>query len=418
MRTIYLNAGRMAHFGSTGSALDEQTCGPGKAIIVKDGLIEAIKSSDEVTSEWGLSTERINGLNKDVSVFDLEGQSIVPGLIDGHTHLIWAGDRSREVSWRREGKTYAEIANMGGGIQHTVRETRDATDDALVKLGYQRLRGALRSGTTHLEAKSGYGLDTASELRLLRLAEQLNGIDHLPTIDPTWMGAHDVPSGATATDYVESLLSEQLPAVVDQGIARSADVFCEPGWFTVEQSEDVLKASRNANLDLRMHVDEFVDGGGGDLAAALGVTTADHAYHTSMETRLRMDSAGVNAGFLPGTPYAMGDEWPDMDAIVEHDLRFTLASDFNPNCRTMSLPFMASLMVQRCGMHPLVALAAITVNAAKTTPHPSGASHGTIVEGGVANFNIVDGPNWEAVTLSPSDTPFSGTVLNGQYIAH
>ena len=152
MRTIYLNAGRMAHFGSTGSALDEQTCGPGKAIIVKDGLIEAIKSSDEVASEWGLSTDRNNGFNKDVLVFDLEGQSIVPGLIDGHTHLIWAGDRSREVSWRREGKTYAEIANMGGGIQHTVRETRDATDDALVKLGYQRLRGALRSGTTHLEA--------------------------------------------------------------------------------------------------------------------------------------------------------------------------------------------------------------------------------------------------------------------------
>ena len=197
--------------------------------LLKDGLIEAIKSSEEVTSEWGLSTNRTNGLNKDVSVFDLEGQSIVPGLIDGHTHLIWAGDRSREVSWRRRGKTYAEIANMGGGIQHTVRETRDATDDALVKLGYQRLRGALRSGTTHLEAKSGYGLDTASELRLLRLAEQLNGIDHLPTIDPTWMGAHDVPSGATATDYVESLLSEQLPQSSTRALLGLRTSFANPG---------------------------------------------------------------------------------------------------------------------------------------------------------------------------------------------
>ena len=388
------------------------------AIVVNGQTIESIKSSDELLAEWSLPEGDTGNSTTGPKVFDLGGQAIVPGLIDSHTHLLWAGDRSREVAWRREGKSYADIADLGGGIQHTVAQTRHASDDTLIQLGYQRLREALRTGTTHVEAKSGYGLTTESELRLLELTDRLNRMTHLPTVDATWMGAHDVPPGSTSQAYVESLITDQLPAVVEQGVARSADVFCEPGWFTVEQSEDVLVAARAGGLDLRMHVDEFADGGGGELAASLGVTTADHAYHTPMDARLRMNEAGVNAGFLPGTPYAMGDPWPDMNAIVDRKLTFTLASDFNPNCRTLSLPFMASLMVQRCGMHPLDALAAITVNAANITPHPSGSSHGTIVEGGAANFNIVDGPHWEAVALRPSTTPFSGTVLNGHYISH
>ena len=177
---------------------------------------------------------------------------------------------------------------MGGGIRSTVAATRLAGDDELFALGYKRLREALRTGTTHLEAKSGYGLSTESELRLLQVASRLNGISHTPTIDSTWMGAHDTPPETPREAYVETLLSEQLPAVVEQGIARSADVFCEPGWFTVEESEDILRASRKAGLDLRMHVDEFVDGGGAELASALGVETADHAYHTPMEVRLDM----------------------------------------------------------------------------------------------------------------------------------
>ena len=130
-----------------------------------------------------------------------------------------------------------------------------------------------------------------------------------------------------------------------------------------------------------------------------------------------MKGASVNTGFLPGTPYAMGDAWPELTPMHDHDIPFTLASDFNPNCYTLSLPFMCSLMVQRCGLHPLSALAAVTVNAAQVTQHPSGMVQGQLVEGAVANFNIVDGPNWESMMLRPSSTPFSGTVLNGHYIS-
>ena len=152
----------------------------------------------------------------DVHIHDLHGQGIVPGLIDGHAHLLWAGDRSREVAWRQEGKSYAEISEMGGGIGHTVSQTRAASTEHLFELGYMRLRDALRTGTTHLEAKTGYGLTTESELRLLEIADQLNGIEHTPTIESTWMGAHDVPKGMHRDDYIESLHSEQLPAVLDR----------------------------------------------------------------------------------------------------------------------------------------------------------------------------------------------------------
>ena len=418
MRSVFVNVGplvsfRRGHLHSYESAVEVA----GTGIVVDGNNIVKIGDSQDLIEEYSIPDDMVSN-NTDVTYFDVNHRAVVPGLIDTHTHLLWAGDRSREVTWRREGKSYAEIASLGGGIQYTVQRTKRASDEELHALGYQRLREALRTGTTHLEAKSGYGLDVESELRLLDVAERLNNDGSTPSIDHTWMGAHDIPKGKTVDTYVDDLLTQQLPAVVEQGIARSADVFCEPGWFSTEQSEEILRASRDAGLSLRMHVDEFADGGGGALAAELGVETADHAYHTPHDVRLRMKNSAVNTGFLPGTPYAMGDLWPDMEQIVDDAIPFTLASDFNPNCRTLSLPFMCSLMVQRCGMHPLHAVAAVTVNAAETSPHPSGLQHGAITEGGVANFNIVDGEHWESMVLRPSSTPFAGTVLNGTFTAH
>ena len=418
MRSVFVNIGPLVSFrNAPASSLENSVESSGMGIVVEDGMIVKIEDSAMLIDEFSIPEGR-HSVSGETACFDLKGNAVVPGLIDGHTHLLWAGDRSKEVSWRREGKSYAEIASLGGGIQYTVEQTRMASDEALHILGYQRLREALHTGTTHLEAKSGYGLNVESELRLLEVAERLSNNAHTPTIDHTWMGAHDIPRGQTAETYVEELVSEQLPAIVEQNIARSADVFCEPGWFSTEQSETVLRASKNQGLALRMHVDEFTDGGGGALAADLGVETADHAYHTPMDVRLKMKECGVNTGFLPGTPYAMGDGWPNMDEVVDKAIPFTLASDFNPNCRTLSLPFMCSLMVQRCGMHPLQAVAAVTVNAARTTPHPSGMPHGVIAEGAAANFNIVDGEHWESMVLRPSSSPFSATVLNGQFLPH
>ena len=167
-----------------------------------------------------------------------------------------------------------------------------------------------------------------------------------------------------------------------------------------------------------MHIDEFVDGGGGDLAAELSADTADHAHHTNLESRHRMKEAGVVTGFLPGTPYAMGAQWPDFKQVTENEIPWSIATDFNPNCKTNSMPFLGSLLVQRCGVHPLNALIGATRNPSETTPHPTRQTHGRLEVGAVANFNVLDSPYWEAWCLQPSESPIRATCLRGELINH
>ena len=413
MQRLLTNAGPIAHLAGSGpisgyiedeSSLVSES---GLAILVEDHIIKKIGHTEELLSEFS-----------DSEILDLEGKAIIPGLVDSHTHLLWSGDRSREVSWRQKGLTYREIAAKGGGIAATVLPTRQSSDSELAHLGIERMREALRNGTTHMEAKSGYGLDTKTELRLLTIAESISAIQGLPSLDLTWLGAHAAPPSSTIDSYFEDIISEQLPAILEQGIARSADVFCEPGWFNIEQTEEIMKASRDGGLDLRLHIDEFEDGGGGELAAELAVTTADHAHYTNYDARAEMSKAGVNCGFLPGTPYSMGADFPPFAQCLENDWAWSIASDFNPNCRTLSIPFISSILVQRNEISPISTLAACTRNSAETTPHPSGLKHGQIVEGGIANLNIVDGPWWEGWCLQPGHSPFAATMLEGDLIFH
>lgn len=424
MRTVFVDAGPMAHLSGNGSVagdvsdrVEEFVHPAGRGLVVGDGKIERIAGSEELTDEYGAPSDKNTG-NTDYRVISLNGMAVIPGFIDGHTHLLWSGDRSRELSWRHEGKSYRDIAQLGGGIQDTVRSTSGASEEHLLKLGYERMRHSLRSGTTHMETKSGYGLSTESELRLLEIGSKLSEMKHLPTLDLTWLGAHDIPPALSADEYVEQILAEQLPQILEQGLARSADVFCEPGWFNVEQSEEILKASRSGGLQLRMHVDEFKDGGGGELAADLRVDSADHAHYTNMQARHRMKEAGVMTGFLPGTPYAMGSKWPNFNQVLDNEIPWSIATDFNPNCKTNSMTFLGSLLVQRCGIHPLNTLIAATRNPSETTPHPTGMVHGRIEVGAAANFNVLNSEYWEAWCLQPSEAPILSTCLNGDYIHH
>ena len=412
METLLVNAGTMAHMSNSkplvGAILDsDYVYEPGYGIYIVNGIIKRVASSDELLQEYS-----------NAEIIDLQGKAVIPGLVDSHTHLLWAGDRSKEVVWKQKGKTYRQIQDMGGGISHTVNATNHAPDERLAELGLSRMKQALRNGTTHMEAKSGYGLSTESELRLLKIADSINMLDNMPTLDLTWLGAHSSPSNMSYKEYTEEIISEQLPAVISQGVARSADVFCEPGWFTIEQSEDILTASRNLGLDLRIHIDEFTDGGGGDLASDLRVTTADHAHYTNEESRAYMSNNNVNTGFLPATPYSMGAEYPPFKECLENNWRWTISTDFNPNCRTLSLPFVSSILVQRNDISPITALAACTVNSAYTSPHPSGLNHGSIAEGSIANLNIVNSENWEAWCLQPGISPFTATMVNGNMIYH
>ena len=385
---------------------DEPSISVGKSIIVNNNKIESIEES---IAEFESS---------DAHFIDVGGRAIVPGFIDAHNHLIWSGDRFNEHNLRMQGHSYADIARMGGGIMQTVSSTRGSSNEELLAIGKTRLLEALRNGATYVEAKSGYGLSTEHELRLLKVVDQLKSEKTLPSIHSTWMGAHAVTPDHTYESYTEEILSDQLPTILDSKLADSADVFCEPGWFSIEQSEDILRASRRGGLGLRMHIDEFTDGGGGELAAELNVMTADHAHHTPMEARIAMKDAGVITGFLPGTPYFNGDQWPDFNAIQEMDIPFSMATDFNPNCYTNSIPFIGSLAVQRNGMSPYDALYCVTRHAALSTPRSDGIEHGVIKKGAIANFNILKSRHWESWCMTPSSSPVHSTCLEGQYIEY
>ncbi len=428
MDLLLLNAGPLAHLAPVGhrgplaggDIVDRTilTHGAGQGILIRGDLIVAIAESAELQQEFasgvtlgGTIPNRLE--TGPLEVWDLAGKAVIPGLVDAHTHLLWSGDRSNEVALRQQGHSYREIAEMGGGIGKTVSATRRSTLEELVMDGFRRTQVALGNGTTFLEAKSGYGLSTESELRLLAAADALAKRTPLQ-LSHTWLGAHATPPGGKQDSYVEEILSDQLPAVLEQGIASSADVFCEEGWFTLQETEDICRASMDGGLEIRLHVDEFSNCEGAALAAELGAVTADHAAHSSESARQACHDAGTLQGFLPGTPYVLGlDHWPPFQKCIDEGWAWSLASDFNPNCHSLSLPFAASLAVHRCGIDPLATLVGCSRNAGVGLRHSDGRPLGTIEVGGPASLNILWGEELDGWCLTPGQSPFLATLCEG-----
>ena len=383
----------------------------GADILVESGVIVSIAPSQELVQEFDA-----DGIaDSNLEVLDVGGRAVIPGLIDAHTHLIWAGDRSDEVGKRLSGMSYHDIAAQGGGIGRTVRATAEATVDDLRRIGIKRASIARRSGTTYLEAKSGYGLETQAELNQIQAAHETGSVEGLPGVHATWLGAHAIPQDHTEEETVEQLLSEQLPSVIEQGYAQSADVFCEPGWFSVDSTERIMNEAMARGLSGRLHIDEFVDSGGAILAAELGVVTADHTLKTTDVGRQALADAEVVTGYLPGTPHMLGMDMPNIPATPGP---FTLASDFNPNCPSLSLPFAASLAVHRAGVTPQAALAAVTSTAAMSVPRADGLKHGVLEPGAAGSLNVLAGESWEGWCLSPGHDPFQWTVVDGHVTQH
>ena len=356
---------------------------------------------------------------------DADGGTITPGLVDPHTHLLFAGTREGELLLRQRGAGYLEILAAGGGILSTVAATRAATEDELLAHGRRWLDEMLSHGVTTVEVKSGYGLDPATELRLLHVAGMLAEEGPLDVI-PTYLGAHAVPpefrSQPDAADaYVRSIIQDQLPLVAAQGIARFCDVFCERGVFTADQSRLVLEAAMAVGLEPRLHADEIAPSGGAELAAELGAMSADHLAAPSPEgidalARAAADGHPVVATLLPATTwFLMADHYAPARALIERGVPVALASDFNPG--TSPTPNLALVLTVAClelGLTPAEALAAVTVNAAHALG--LGDELGSLEPGRQADLVIWRVPSYAQIPYYPGANLVRAVVKRGQPI--
>ncbi|HAF21673.1 MAG TPA: imidazolonepropionase [Blastocatellia bacterium] len=351
------------------------------AMLVVGGRIEKVESRAEI--------ERL--ITDDCEVIDAGGRVVMPGFVDAHTHPVFAGTRVGEFEERVLGATYQQIAARGGGIQSTVRATRAATLDELVAAGKRYANWFLRTGTTTVEAKSGYGLTLEDELKILRAIKLLNSKNLLRYV-PTFLGAHDIPPEykARREQYVSLLVEEMLPRVAAEKLAEYCDVFCEEKVFTTDESWKILSAARCHGLGLRIHADQLSLSGGAKLAAELNTVTADHLEYTDNVGIAALKSAGVQPVLLPGSVYALGSSrYPAAREMIDAGLAVVLATDFNPGSSpTPAMPMILSLAATHLKMTPAEAVTAATINAAFTLNR--GEQIGSLEPGKLADFVIHD----------------------------
>jgi imidazolonepropionase len=354
--------------------------------IVRDAVL--VVWGDRIAAA-GTYAELKDKIPADAEIIDAEGCCVTPGFVDAHTHLIFAGDRSAEFEQRIAGATYQQIAAAGGGIRHTVESTRAASEEELLELARSRRDWMLRTGTTTIEIKSGYGLNRDAELKMLRVAARL-GSEGPAHIVPTLLAAHSVPPEMAdrREEYVRWIAEELIPEVAQAGAARYCDAFCDDHAFTVEESRAVLTAAKRAGLGLRVHAEQFRPGTGAELAAELGAATADHLETVEDAVLRRMAAAGVQPVLLPGSVFALGrTQYPPARRMVELGLAIVVASDFNPGSSPVaSMSFVMTLACVQMRLTPAEALTAATTNAAWSVG--LGQQVGTLETGKLADFVV------------------------------
>ncbi|HEY6642523.1 imidazolonepropionase [Povalibacter sp.] len=328
------------------------------ALAVRDGRIAWLGTRDELQQlQWSAT-----------KVTQADGLWITPGLIECHTHLIYAGDRAHEFETRLRGATYEEIARAGGGILSTMRTTRAASADQLLACSLARAAAFVREGVTTLEIKSGYGLDVDSELKMLRVGRLLGERLGIPVVN-TFLGAHALPPeySGRQEDYVRLVIEEMLPAVAESGLADAVDAYHERIAFTREQIERIFQRAGQLPLPLRLHADQLSDCGGGMLAAAHGAMSADHLEYSSMESIERMAAAGVVAGLLPGAFYFLRQkQLPPIERMRSLGMAMAVSSDCNPGTSPMaSLLIAMNMACVVFRMTPTEVLQGVTRHAAR-----------------------------------------------------
>jgi len=347
-------------------------------MLIRDGKIESVGPSDEIEKNVG-----------DAEVVDAGGRVVMPGFIDAHTHLVFAGNRLDDFERRARGETYEQIAKAGGGIWSTVVKTRAASELDLLAQAKKHANWFLRCGTTTVEAKSGYGLTVEDELKILRVMRQLKKEAPLEIV-PTFLGGHAVARELSPDEYLDVVVTEMLPRVSAEKLAEFCDVFCERGYFNIDQSRKILSAAKKIGLSLRGHVDQLTNSGGAKLMAEMGATTADHLEQTDEQGIAALKKANVQPVLLPGSVYALGSSrYPRGREMIEAGLAIVLATDFNPGSSpTPSMPMVLSLACTQMKMSPAEAIIASTLNAAYSLNR--GDKIGSFEPGKLADFVIFD----------------------------
>lgn len=361
-----------------GSELSELAIIRDGGMLIRDGRIKVVGPSTEIENKAG-----------DAEVIDAHGKIVLPGFVDAHTHLVFAGNRLDDFERRARGDTYEQIAKAGGGIWSTVERTRAASEFDLLAQAQRHADWFLRCGTTTVEAKSGYGLTLEDELKILCVMKRLNQETPLEIV-PTFLGAHAVPRGIDVNEYLDVVVNEMLPRVTSDRLAKFCDVFCERGYFDVEQSRRVLSTAKSLGLELRIHADQLSNSGAAKLAAELRATTADHLEKTDEQGIAALKSENVQPVLLPGSVYALGSKcYPRAREMIEAGLAVVIATDFNPGSSpTPSMPMVLSLACTQMKMSPAEAISASTINSAYSLGR--GDQIGSLESGKAANFAIFD----------------------------
>lgn len=380
--------------GGTGSRKGKQMGDPvvieDGAVAVRDGKIVAVGKTGDVINSVTLLPE--------AQVTSARGKVVMPCFVDPHTHLVYGGTREGEFIQRLDGAEYLEILAAGGGILSTVRSTRAASVSELVKKGQKLLDHFLRAGVGTVESKSGYGLDTETELKQLRVAHTLDDL-HAVDVVHTFLGAHAFPPeyNDNRDGYVDLIVEDMLPRVASEKLAEFCDVFCEKSVFTVEQSRRVLEAGKRHGLKPKLHADEIIPFGGAELAAEVGAVSADHLLQASDQGIADMARAGVVAVLLPGTAFfLMKDKYASARKMIEAGVPVALSTDSNPGSSpTQAMNLILSLACLGMKMKPAEALTAATINAAYAVDR--GHLVGSLEVGKQADILIMDAPNYNYI---------------------
>lgn len=362
--TIFANASQVATCAGPGRArrgaeMNDAAIQKDVGVAITGPVVSSVAPLRELRSKYPGATE-----------VDCEGGVLTPGLVDSHTHAIFGRPRYEEQELRAAGHDYMEIARRGGGIHSSVRDLRERDEGELESLGEGRLRRLASYGITTVEVKSGYGLSVADEIKTLRVIQRLAASIPMRVV-PTFLGAHEIPldhreSAAMRKGYIDLVINEMLPAVGREKLADFADVFCETGVYTVDETRAILSAARTNGLRLKLHADELTSCGGAELAAEIGATSADHLAAVSKAGIAALATAGTVATLLPGTMLFLGKSTQaPARALIEAGVPVALATDFNPGTSpTPNLPLIMTLGISQLRMSAAEALVAATVNGA------------------------------------------------------